>query len=35
MDAANLHHIIWDVGTDTAPVGDLPDRIDLLINNFI
>jgi len=33
VDSADLHHMIWDVGTDAAPVGDLPDTIDLLINN--
>ena len=28
-----LHLLQWDVGSDDAPVGDLPDKIDLLINN--
>ena len=28
-----LHILQWDIGSDAAPVGDLPDTIDLLINN--
>ena len=33
IDDENLHHVVWDVGSDTGPAGDLPDSIDLLINN--
>ena len=33
IDDENLHHVVWDVGSDAGPVGDLPDTIDLLINN--
>jgi len=29
----HLHHIIWDVSNDAEPVGELPESIDLLINN--
>jgi len=33
MDSPLLHHIRWDIGNDADPVGDLPDTIDVLINN--
>lgn len=29
----DLHLVVWDVSRDAAPQGDLPDSIDLLINN--
>jgi len=33
IDSPLLHAVVWDVGSDTQPVGSLPDSIDLLINN--
>jgi len=33
MQSESLHLICWDVGTDGEPEGELPERIDLLINN--
>jgi len=33
MHARRLHTVQWDIGTDTGPLGELPDSIDLLINN--
>jgi len=33
LDCERLHLLRWDVGCDTAPHGELPDHIDLLINN--
>jgi len=29
----HLHRIAWDIGGDAEPVGDLPESIDVLINN--
>lgn len=33
MQSESLHLLRWDVGTDGEPAGELPARIDLLINN--
>lgn len=33
MNPDRLHTIRWDVGSDDGPVDELPDTIDLLINN--
>jgi len=33
IHAEKLHTLRWDVGSDEHPQGDLPDTIDLLINN--
>lgn len=33
MQSDSLHLICWDVGTDAEPEGELPEYIDLLINN--
>lgn len=33
IDSPHLHTIVWDISSDTGPVGDLPESIDLLINN--
>lgn len=33
MQSESLHLLCWDVGTDTESEGELPERIDLLINN--
>ena len=33
MQSKSLQLICWDVGIDDEPEGELPDRIDLLINN--
>lgn len=33
IDNALLHLVRWDVGTDEGPAGELPESIDLLINN--
>jgi len=33
IHARHLHGVRWDVGGDEGPHGDLPDTIDVLINN--
>ncbi len=33
IHTAQLHTLRWDVGADDEPEGELPDSIDLLINN--
>jgi len=33
IDSVRLNTIRWDVGTDADPEGELPESIDLLINN--
>ncbi len=33
VDSSHLHTVVWDISADAAPLGELPDRIDLLINN--
>ena len=33
IDSVRLSTIRWDVGSDAGPEGELPDTIDLLINN--
>jgi len=33
LDSPLLTTLQWDIGSDTAPRGNLPDSIDLLINN--
>ncbi len=33
IDEQALHKVRWDIGRDDGPVGDLPDAVDLLINN--
>lgn len=33
IDSERLHLVQWDIGSDKAPAGALPDSIDLLINN--
>ncbi len=33
LHSDKLHILQWDIGSDAAPVGDLPEKIDLLINN--
>jgi len=33
IDSTALHHVHWDVSSDEAPQGELPETIDLLINN--
>jgi len=33
IETEQLHHVSWDVSGDHGPTGDLPDSLDLLINN--
>jgi len=33
IDSPRLRTVIWDISCDSGPVGDLPEQIDLLINN--
>jgi len=33
IESDNFHTLRWDVGSDKAPLGELPESIDLLINN--
>ncbi len=33
MQSKNLHLLRWDIGADGEPAGELPARLDLLINN--
>ncbi|RMG92944.1 MAG: SDR family oxidoreductase [Zetaproteobacteria bacterium] len=33
IDKRTLHRVRWDVARDDGPVGDLPNAVDLLINN--
>ena len=33
IESSSLHTVCWDVSSDAAPQGKLPDSIDLLINN--
>ncbi len=33
IDSPHLHSVVWDVSSDAQPVGELPEQIDLLINN--
>ncbi|MBN4077199.1 SDR family oxidoreductase [Mariprofundus ferrooxydans] len=33
IDSTHLHTVLWDISDDAGPIGALPKRIDIVINN--